>query len=320
MFPNFFELVKSGTCLSLPPLNTKQDRLDLFSDMDRGHFKDSFGIKYICSRCSIDLLLIFEKPQKRLVHRVHTNKKRPVINVLIMWEAEAEKRNHKQSREIRNTKFFRHRKKQKRDEPVTNADEIFAKDCHPERAAVMDDEDRSIKETPARVGRPDLKTVKRLDLDKAENAQYESDTSELHRNNAADAPFTDNEPSETLTLFTTPSEGKLNVLNPQNIPQIMRRKLSADQISRLYPLVNEMYKTRIIDDTTGDFLPITGQGQRFTGDQVRTAINDIMLNSPSHRSTDPRKANWLIDYLNKRGVVENTMNRPRKRTSNRRKR
>ena len=125
---------------------------------------------------------------------------------------------------------------------------------------------------------------------------------------------------EALTPFTTPTEGKLNVLNPQNNPQIMRRKLSADQISRLYPLVNEMYKTRIIDETTGDFLPITGQGQSFTGDQVRTAINDIMLNSPSHRSTDSRKANWLIDYLNKRGVVETAMSRPKRRTSNRRNR
>ena len=82
MLIKFFELVKSGTCLRLPLLNTKQDRLDLFSDMDRGHFKDSFGITYICSRCSIDLLLIFKKPQKHLVHRVHTNKKHPVINVL----------------------------------------------------------------------------------------------------------------------------------------------------------------------------------------------------------------------------------------------
>ena len=81
--------------------------------------------------------------------------------------------------------------------------------------------------------------------------------------------------SETLTPFTTPSQGKLSVLEPQHIPQIMKRKLSADQIERLYPLVNEMYKTRIIDGNTGDFLPITGQGQRFTGDQVRTAINDI---------------------------------------------
>ena len=198
-------------------------------------------------------------------------------------------------------------KKQKRDVPVTNADENSAKDSQPERVVVMDDEDWSIKETPTRVGRPDLKNAKGLDLNKAENDSTEE-------------TFADNDTSETLTPFTTPSEGKLNVLEPQHIPQIMRRKLSADQISRLYPLVNEMYKTRIIDDTTGDFLPITGQGQRFTGDQVRTAINDIMLNSPSHRSTDLRKANWLIDYLNKRGVMETTMSRPRNRTSNRRKR
>ena len=71
--------------------------------------------------------------------------------------------------------------------------------------------------------------------------------------------------------------------------------------------------------TLGIFFPSPDKGSAFTGDQVRTAINDIMLSSPSHRSTDPKKANWLIDYLNKRGVVETAMNRPKKRTSNRRK-
>ena len=213
-------------------------------------------------------------------------------------------------------------KRNTKDESVTNEDANSANDSHKERAVVMDDDDEdwSIRETPTRLGRAELQTGKRLDFNKTANENQENGYSDLPYAGSAEESVADNETVESLTPFTTPSEGKLDVLAPQDIPQIMKRKLSPDQISKLYPLVNEMYKTRIIDDTTGNFLPITGQGQRFTGDQVRTAINDIMLNSPSHRSTDPRKANWLIDYLNKRGVVETAMSRPKKRTSNRRRR
>ena len=95
----------------------------------------------------------------------------------------------------RNSEYemFQTPKKQKRDVPVTNEDENFAKDSQPERAVVMDDEDWSIKETPTRVGRPDLKNVKRLDLDKAENAQQESDYSAFHQNDSTEETLADND-------------------------------------------------------------------------------------------------------------------------------
>ena len=74
-------------------------------------------------------------------------------------------RKKKSQTTTRNSEYemFRTPKQQKRDESVTNEDENFANDSHQERAVVMDDdEDWSIRETPTRVGRPDLKTGKRL--------------------------------------------------------------------------------------------------------------------------------------------------------------
>ena len=124
---------------------------------------------------------------------------------------------------------------------------------------------------------------------------------------------------ESLTEYSTPSD-KLPVMTRLMIPEILEQDLDESQVEKAYPLLNEMVKVGLLNEEKGTFEPIKARGLSLKGSAVKEAINDILFRSPAQRTTNPKRVNSLIDYLNERGVVQTPLRKasPRKSLRNKR--
>ena len=69
-----------------------------------------------------------------------------------------------------------------------------------------------------------------------------------------------------------------------------------------------------------EFVPVRSSSGDFTPSEIRKTISDVILNSPSQRLVNPKKANSFIKFLNSRGVVHADLTEPVSRKSRRTKR
>ena len=98
------------------------------------------------------------------------------------------------------------------------------------------------------------------------------------------------------------------------VPQIFEQKMSPDDVDRASPLLNQMYKVRMINED-GSFKEIRGKAYKLRDRDVREVIKDVLLSSPTRRSTNPTRTNWMTNYLTKRGVVDQELRPTRQRKS-----
>ena len=119
----------------------------------------------------------------------------------------------------------------------------------------------------------------------------------------------------SITPFVT-RVGAIRALDRSMVPQVFEQKMTAGQVDSAYPLLNEMYKLGMLNED-GMFQEIRGEAYKMSDPEIRKAIKDLVLSSPTRRTTNPTRANWLVNHLRNRGVVETEIRSPRQRKSSR---
>ena len=118
-----------------------------------------------------------------------------------------------------------------------------------------------------------------------------------------------------LTPFIT-RRGAIAALDRSMVPQIFERKMTPNDVDRAYPLLNQMYKVGMINED-GSFKEIRGEAYKLQDRDVRDVIKDVLFSSPTRRSTNPTRTNWMINYLTKRGVVDQELRLTQQRKTTR---
>ena len=118
-----------------------------------------------------------------------------------------------------------------------------------------------------------------------------------------------------LTPFIT-RRGAIDALDRSLIPQIFEQKMSPNEVDRAYPLLNQMYKVGLINED-GSFKEIRGEAYKLQDSDVREVIKDVLFRSPTRRSTNPTRTNWMINFLTRRGVVDQELRPTQQRKTTR---